>query len=120
MNKFLYHNMKNTLKDWLNVDGISKVTFEVETDETFRKDLGGFTFRSLYGTYKFLSELLKEQSRELTCYSTCDDFESLDYIQLNLIIEYFDGITQIIKLASAERDYQDAKNSFIYKQDLIY
>lgn len=120
MNKFLYHNMKNTLKDWLDTDGVKKVTFEVETDGTFRKDVGGYRFKSLYDTYKFLSKLLQKPSKKLSCYSTCDDFEETDYIQVNLIIDYFDGVNQIIKLASAERDYQDARNSFVYKQDLIY
>lgn len=120
MNKFYYQNMKRTLKDWLDTDGVKKVTFEVETDETFRKDVGGFTFKSLYSSFSFLSKLLQEQSEKLSYYSTCDDFEEIDYIQLNLIIEYFDGVTQIIKLASAERDYQNARNSFVYKQDLIY
>lgn len=119
MNKFFYHNMKRTLKDWFNTDGVKKVTFEVETDETFRKDVGGFTFRSLYSAYNFLSKLLQEQSKELTCYSSCDNFEEIDYIQVNLIIDYFDGITQIIKLASAKRDYQNTRNSFIYIQNLI-
>lgn len=37
--------------------------------------------------------------------NTCDDFEETDYIQVNLIIDYFDGSTQNIEIKIGRKTY---------------